>query len=200
MVGTEDYQPSLRDLVQRGIMDPKALYGQLAFEDIRAAADLLYPFYEGVQHAREVLHGLEEVGISPDRVTAGLLAKGLDTFAASFDKLLAALAKKRPRRVDRRQPTGGVCVSRSRAFGLASWRSIPAVEQRFDRHHQQQCPRESHEARAHPMRTNLHRRHLPSPFLGSLSRRSRSGHRRHLRSYAFHMGVSKGMSFPLSRR
>ena len=45
MVGTGDYASSLRALLERGVREPKALYEKLAVEDIRAAAELLYPFY-----------------------------------------------------------------------------------------------------------------------------------------------------------
>ena len=49
---------------------------------------------EGVTEAAEVIAGLSEVGISLDEVTDELLEKGIDSFLASFGKLLAALEEK----------------------------------------------------------------------------------------------------------
>jgi transaldolase/glucose-6-phosphate isomerase len=45
MVGTGDYDADLRALVDEGLRDAKAIYEELAIDDIRAAADLLQPAY-----------------------------------------------------------------------------------------------------------------------------------------------------------
>jgi transaldolase/glucose-6-phosphate isomerase len=45
MVGTGDYDADLRALVAEGMRDSKAIYEDLAIDDIRAAADLLQPVY-----------------------------------------------------------------------------------------------------------------------------------------------------------
>ena len=48
-----------------------------------------------VEYAKNTLEQLEQVGISLDEVTDGLLAKGVKQFAEAFDKLLSAVEKKR---------------------------------------------------------------------------------------------------------
>jgi transaldolase/glucose-6-phosphate isomerase len=45
MVGTGDYDADMRSLVGEGMRDAKAIYEDLAIDDIRAAADLLRPIY-----------------------------------------------------------------------------------------------------------------------------------------------------------
>lgn len=49
---------------------------------------------EGLAEAREILNRLKGVGISLDSVTDKLTLDGVDSFAASFDELLANLAQK----------------------------------------------------------------------------------------------------------
>jgi transaldolase len=46
IAGSHDYDGELRGLLQQGELDAKAIYEQLAFHDIQAAADLLRPVYE----------------------------------------------------------------------------------------------------------------------------------------------------------
>lgn len=50
---------------------------------------------QGVEEARAVLAALEEAGVSMDAVTAEVLAQGVASFTASYDKLLAVIAEKR---------------------------------------------------------------------------------------------------------
>ena len=46
IAGSHDYDSELATLLERGELDAKAVYEQLAFHDIQAAADLLRPVYE----------------------------------------------------------------------------------------------------------------------------------------------------------
>jgi transaldolase / glucose-6-phosphate isomerase len=45
MAKMTDYESSLRALLQRDVRAPKTIYEEMALEDVRAAADLLFPFY-----------------------------------------------------------------------------------------------------------------------------------------------------------
>src|SRR5512135_2290383 len=46
IAGSHDYDAELTELLPRSDLDAKAIYEQLAFHDIQAAADLLRPVYE----------------------------------------------------------------------------------------------------------------------------------------------------------
>src|SRR5207248_7074648 len=50
---------------------------------------------EGVGEAEQIMAQLARLGISIDDVTAQLIAEGVQRFAEDFDKLLAAVARKR---------------------------------------------------------------------------------------------------------
>ncbi len=63
-----------------------------AFRDHGRVADTVELDLEG---ERRALAGLAELGISLDRVTAELVAEGIDKFIQPFDALLAALEEKR---------------------------------------------------------------------------------------------------------
>ena len=45
VAGSADYDPALKALVKRGVDDAKALYEELAVEDIRMAADVMHPVH-----------------------------------------------------------------------------------------------------------------------------------------------------------
>ncbi|HET7617898.1 MAG TPA: transaldolase, partial [Vicinamibacterales bacterium] len=51
IAGSSDYLSALRDIEQRGDMEPVALYEMLAIRDIRDAADLLRPVYDRTARA-----------------------------------------------------------------------------------------------------------------------------------------------------
>jgi transaldolase / glucose-6-phosphate isomerase len=61
IIGTGDYDAALRGLLDRGLRDPKALYEELAMDDIRMAADLLRPVYDECRHA----DGFVSLEVSP---------------------------------------------------------------------------------------------------------------------------------------
>jgi transaldolase len=61
MIDTGDYDAALRRLLDRGIRDPKVLYEQMAMDDVRMAADLLYPVYESSGRA----DGFVSLEVSP---------------------------------------------------------------------------------------------------------------------------------------
>jgi len=60
--GSRDYDSAIRSLLQKGIRDEKAIFMQLAMEDVSRAADLLAPVYEksGGQD------GFVSIEVSPD--------------------------------------------------------------------------------------------------------------------------------------
>ena len=61
IVGTHDYDRSVRDLARRGY-SPIQIYEQLAVEDVGQAADLLRPAYDGCAGC----DGFASIEVSPD--------------------------------------------------------------------------------------------------------------------------------------
>ncbi len=65
------------------------------FDAFRAHGVARASLQENLEGARETMRQLEKAGISMTEVTAKLVADGVQLFAEAFDKLLAAVAKKR---------------------------------------------------------------------------------------------------------
>lgn len=67
-----------------------------AFKEVgRVRPSLTENWAENLDHAREIVQALDEVGVPLKEVTQTLLADGLAKFAAPFDRLLAAVEAKR---------------------------------------------------------------------------------------------------------
>lgn len=78
IVGSTDYDDALRSLVERGELDPKALFLRLAVEDIGMAADVLRPVYDNTDGG----DGFVSLEVSPHlaRDTARTVQEGGDLF------------------------------------------------------------------------------------------------------------------------
>lgn len=63
---------------------------------LRDHGDATSHLEEGIEEAQAVMDALARAGISMDEVARDLVEQGVTKFAASFDALFAALAKKRP--------------------------------------------------------------------------------------------------------
>jgi transaldolase/glucose-6-phosphate isomerase len=72
---SQDYDAALKQLLAKGIRDPKTLYEHLAIEDIQRAADLLRPIYESTQG----IDGMISLEVSPHLAhdTAGTIAEAV---------------------------------------------------------------------------------------------------------------------------
>jgi transaldolase len=80
MGAAAEYEPQLRDLVSSGVSDAKALYEQLAIEDIRGAAEVLRPVYLNTAGG----DGYVSLEVSPHLAhdTEGTVAEGRRLFRA----------------------------------------------------------------------------------------------------------------------
>jgi len=82
--GSPDYDASLRRMLDQGIKDEKELFLGLAFEDISAAADLLWPVYR----ATHGLDGFVSIEVSPD------LAYETEATIGEAKRLFSAIGKR----------------------------------------------------------------------------------------------------------
>jgi transaldolase len=82
--GSPDYDASLRRMLNQGVKDEKELFLGLAFEDISAAADLLWPVYR----ATHGLDGFVSIEVSPD------LAYETEATIGEAKRLFSAIGKR----------------------------------------------------------------------------------------------------------
>ncbi len=82
--GSPDYDASLRSMLDQGTKDEKELFLGLAFEDISAAADMLWPVYR----ATNGLDGFISIEVSPD------LAYETDATIGEAKRLFSAIGKR----------------------------------------------------------------------------------------------------------
>ena len=82
--GSNDYDTSLRKMLDQGIRDEKELFLGLAIEDISSAADLLWPVYQSTNG----LDGFVSIEVSPD------LAYETDATVVEARRLFTTIGKK----------------------------------------------------------------------------------------------------------
>jgi transaldolase len=82
--GSQDYDASLRKMLEKGVREEKELFWGLALEDISRAADLLWPVYQ----ESKGLDGFVSIEVSPD------LAYDTDKTIAEARRLFSTLGKK----------------------------------------------------------------------------------------------------------
>jgi len=82
--GSPDYDASLQGMLDKGIKDEKELFLGLAFEDIVAAATMLWPIYQATQG----LDGYVSIEVSPD------LAYDTEATIAEAKRLFSTIGKK----------------------------------------------------------------------------------------------------------
>jgi transaldolase len=123
MGGSADYDAQLRTLVASGVVDPKALYEQLAIEDIRAAAAVLRPVYQRTSGA----DGYVSLEVSPYLAhdTAGTVAEGKRLFRAVGRDNVMIKVPGTPEGMPAIEElvAGGVNVNVTLLFGLQPYRA-----------------------------------------------------------------------------
>jgi len=82
--GSQDYDASLRKMLEKGVREEKELFLGLALEDISRAADLLWPVYQ----ESKGMDGFVSIEVSPD------LAYDTDKTIAEARRLFSTLGKK----------------------------------------------------------------------------------------------------------
>ncbi|SRR5579871_187041 len=107
------------------------------FDAFRAHGNVRASLEENVDAARETMRALEKSGISMAEVTEKLVADGVQLFAEAFDKLLAAVAKKRQSLLngDAELQTAKLpdALSREVAATLEEWRALGKVRRLWAR-------------------------------------------------------------------